>query len=147
MRHGQAGNGFPDEIRELTSRGEDEVKQVVGFLKSQNTDLCTIWHSPLKRACQTADIACRLLSLKNPPQMKTGFGPSDSAENAVDMISEFFLKVKNQNLFIVSHLPLLPQIVEIMVGKNVLFQTADCLVLLQDEKKNWVIHDMIRQIF
>lgn len=145
MRHGQAGNDFPDEIRALTSRGEKEVLQVAKFLQSQKTHLCALWHSPLTRACQTANIVGNVLKPKNPPQIKSGFSPNDSAQIAVDAIEEFFIKVQNQNLFIVSHLPLLPQIVELMIGKNVSFQTSNCLVLLQDEKKKWIVHDMIRQ--
>lgn len=145
MRHGQAGNGFPDEIRMLTSVGEKEVLQVSRFLQSRKTQLCALWHSPLTRACQTAKIVEDVLKPKNPPQIKSGFAPNDSAHIAVDAIEEFFMKVKNQNLFIVSHLPLLPQIVELMIGKSVSFQTSDCLVLLQDEKKQWVASDMIRQ--
>lgn len=58
LRHGQAEAQITsDEVRQLTAKGREETKKMLGAFAAQMQPLDAIWASPLIRAQQTARIA------------------------------------------------------------------------------------------
>jgi phosphohistidine phosphatase len=79
LRHAEAEPGEADADRRLTRKGEKQVDQLATFLRKHEVeiDIREIWHSPLLRAVQTAEIFRRELDLTIPLHEAPGLRPED----------------------------------------------------------------------
>jgi phosphohistidine phosphatase len=58
-RHADAENGYPDEARQLTAKGQTQSKRIAGWLDARLPKDALILVSPAARAQQTAKALCR----------------------------------------------------------------------------------------
>ena len=76
VRHAHALDGDDDAVRPLSPKGRAQVKQLARFLHpSGGFAPAEIWHSPLVRAHQTADLLARRLKLRVPRRPIAGLIP------------------------------------------------------------------------
>jgi len=78
LRHAEAEDTYPDPARRLTSKGRKSIETLSGFLKKKEfADVGEVWHSPLVRAIQTAELFAELLKIKAPLIETDGLRPED----------------------------------------------------------------------
>ncbi len=119
LRHGKAGEGYPDAIRELTEHGRNEVADVMALRADELGELGLVLHSPLVRARQTADLV--LASLDTQPEVRECdlIKPESSAEVFCD-----FLAAEFQDVLICSHNPFVADLVSYLTGHLTAMPTA-----------------------
>ncbi|QYY36196.1 phosphohistidine phosphatase SixA [Ruficoccus sp. ZRK36] len=79
MRHAEAEDSYPDESRELTSKGEKTIRKLCQSLKAREFEnVQALCHSPLTRAVQTATLFKKYLELPQPLQERSGLRPGDN---------------------------------------------------------------------
>jgi phosphohistidine phosphatase len=129
FRHGHAASPGGDTPSLLTQRGEKEVSQMALEMKRRGVIIEKIWHSPKDRAKQTAEILRTILMI--PPtqvEEKEELTPDGDAQIIFQEVS----KEKCSALLIVSHLPFLPELTDILLGDSSdepLFPTAGAAAL------------------
>ncbi len=146
-RHGEASfDAESDFSRPLTARGAEQtralVKQNLAFLE----DLSQIWASPLLRAQQTARIYQELLRCE--VQTQPFITPDSSPKQVLRQLS----KAGIDNLLLVSHQPLVGELVSLLIEGNTYqphpFTTSELLVLeyeLLEAGLAYMAHDLIPQ--
>ncbi|HVU38777.1 MAG TPA: phosphohistidine phosphatase SixA [Opitutales bacterium] len=79
LRHAEAEPGDSDADRRLTRKGEKQTEQLAKFLRKHEVelDIREIWHSPLVRAVQTAEIFKNEVGLEAPLLEAPGLRPAD----------------------------------------------------------------------
>jgi phosphohistidine phosphatase len=79
LRHADAEPGEPDATRRLTRKGEKQVEHLADFLRKHEVelDIREVWHSPLVRAVQTAEIFQKELKLDAPLMEAPGLRPEE----------------------------------------------------------------------
>jgi phosphohistidine phosphatase len=79
LRHAEAEPDEPDVNRRLTRKGEKQVAELAAFLRKREVELeiREIWHSPLLRAMQTAELFRAELGLEAPLLEAPGLRPGD----------------------------------------------------------------------
>lgn len=103
LRHAEAELGFPDELRRLTQKG-NEQSQVLGkfFKKQKSPTPDVIWHSGLERAEATALKFLEGFQDEIPLERLDFLKPSGSAAILIQK-----LKTQSKSILLVSHNPLL----------------------------------------
>lgn len=92
-RHAHAGPGDPDDLRELTSRGRAEARELATRLGGERRPPALVLTSPLLRARQTAAVVADALraELRVEPRLAPGATASDVtavlAATAVDTVA------------------------------------------------------------
>lgn len=138
VQHGEAKSEVEDPERHLTCKGKEESKKVAKFLLKTNLKVDIIIHSPKIRAKETALIFADIL---NPPRgviQGENLSPLDSPEFWAEK-----LKVEENNIMLVGHLPHLSKLVSFLLTKDenkeiVKFRYSSCLVLLREEKNFYI---------
>jgi phosphohistidine phosphatase len=115
LRHGDAENGFPDSLRELSVKGQQQAITIANQHLQSLTSLDSIITSPLVRASQTAELLMSEAAIDCPLQITNCLLPSAQIE-AVEQLLE---KNSGQTILLVDHLPLLDQLINYFVGDNV----------------------------
>ena len=79
LRHAEAEPGEPDATRNLTRKGEKQVEHLAAYLRKHEVelDMAEIWHSPLVRAVQTAELLAKELDLDLPLLEAPGLRPEE----------------------------------------------------------------------
>lgn len=113
MRHGHAVPDAPggDAARPLTREGERVVDSVGRALRAMAVRPDVVWHSPFVRARQTAERVAAALEVRNLVEQE-GITPLGSARVVADEI----FAANARRLFVVSHLPLLPEVCAELLG-------------------------------
>tara|TARA_R110001592_G_scaffold152614_2_gene380249 strand:- start:8862 stop:9332 length:471 start_codon:yes stop_codon:yes gene_type:complete len=110
LRHGQAeAMAVSDPQRALTEQGRVEVAVVARLLEEKQLD--TILASPYLRAQQTAAIVSRHLARDKGIATAAWLTPEDEPRHVLDFLAE---RVE-QHLLLVSHQPLLGQLISLLV--------------------------------
>jgi len=135
MRHGEAVAGAPDNMRRLSTRGEQEVTLMAGWLGDRVAHSALgplrIIASPYMRAQQSADAVASVLG----GQVETyeGITPDDSPSAVCDWL---MAQPDSDSLLLVSHMPLLGELTGILTrghaGFGVSFATAGVAELSAD---------------
>lgn len=119
MRHGDAAPGFggPDYMRALTPLGVKQARAQGEMLQSAQPKVDSIFHSPYKRAIQTADEVNDFLNL----QMSScdHLVPGGSVSGVLDTIAGI-----EQHLLLVCHLPIIAEIAQAITGRDLAFYPA-----------------------
>jgi phosphohistidine phosphatase SixA len=103
MRHGHSISPEPGKPKALSERGEKDAKAMGKALKKRNAAPAAIWHSPLPRAIQTAELVAE--QLKFPAEEMREKKELVPEGNATFTLREVY--EQTQDLLIVSHLPFL----------------------------------------
>ena len=78
IRHAHAEDAPNDAVRPLSRRGRHQAERLADFLKGGETaPPDEIWHSPLLRARETAEIVAGALQWKAPLRVAEGLLPDD----------------------------------------------------------------------
>ena len=135
MRHGEAVAGAPDNLRRLSTRGEQEVTLMAGWLAdrvaSKELGRLRIIASPYTRAQQSA----RAIARASGGDIETykGITPDDSPDSVCEWL---MTQPDSDNLLLVSHMPLLGGLTGVLTrgraGFGVSFATAGVAELSAD---------------
>ncbi len=112
MRHGHAAPDAlgGDAARPLTSAGAHDVGCVARALATTGVRADAMWHSPFLRARQTAERVAAVLETRLVEN--AGLTPQGSARALADEV----FAANARRLFLVSHLPLLPELCAELLG-------------------------------
>ena len=124
LRHGKAGEGFPDSVRELTPRGRRDVAMVVSHRADDLSVLEKVVHSPLVRAGQTAQIALENLTIRPGVVESDLITPDSDVEEFCD-----YLAGESEVQMICTHNPFVADLVSYLTGKSISMPTASLAAL------------------
>jgi phosphohistidine phosphatase len=116
LRHGQAElQKTTDDARALTEKGCLDTKTVVSSRLKYLQQVTQIWASPLVRAQQTAQIAADLL-----PALPINTSPLIIPEGNLTAVMDWLqtITTENQSVLLVSHQPLVGDLVNSLCGKS-----------------------------
>ncbi len=111
MRHGRAAGSSPsgDAGRPLTDEGAEGIERVAQFAVTAGWRPDEMWHSPYLRAIQTAERVHRRTG--GARSVDEGLVPNGRPSNIADA-----LRLASGSVFVVSHLPLLPAVLDELFG-------------------------------
>lgn len=135
LRHATARDTFPDNERQLSNFGWEQLETISKFIDSTHfCDVAQIWHSPYLRAVQTAETFKEKVKIDAPLMEISTITPEDNPYEVARMASS--LSCFGKDLMIVSHNPLLENLTDILLdgthrGGRVVFDTCAlaCLTL------------------
>ncbi|MDP3921023.1 MAG: phosphohistidine phosphatase SixA [Candidatus Omnitrophota bacterium] len=116
MRHGEAVSDHVDPQRPLSERGRAQTASVAAYLRQTGIKLQEVWHSTELRAKETAEGLVRVMELPLSCQEKKGLAPNDPAGPVADLLQEYAIHHPDGSIMLVSHLPFLPNLVEILLS-------------------------------
>lgn len=138
IRHGDAlsvyeANVQTDDLRPLSGKGIERIKQAGLNLKKDGFNPDIIISSPYLRAKQSAQIISEIFNLNN-----IYFLESLALSNGVgDTITDIIKLSKNKNSIIIGHMPLLSEIVFHLTDESFVFRPAAYIhIKLQDGNAN-----------
>jgi len=109
----QHGLSLPEDIdpeKPLSPQGKEQTQGVAEFLKGKNFQVDELWHSPKKRAVQTALIISENI-LCSHVQERKDLNPLDPVK---DLPRE--IESSDKDLMIVGHLPFLQNLASLLLG-------------------------------
>ena len=108
-RHAEAEDGFPDEERRLTPKGEKQAEKMAAWLKNRLPDNVGIIASPTKRTRQTAEaLSADYKALKQ-------IGPGATV---ADILSAAGWPTENEAVVVVGHQPAIGEVCAHLLSKN-----------------------------
>ena len=110
MRHGEAEYQQDDGERVLTESGIEGVHKMAQYCKDMDVSAPQLWHSPVKRACQTAQIMHDTVMSDVEMNVENCIVPEGDVDMARDLI-----EACDDDLWIVSHLPFVDRLVSTLV--------------------------------
>lgn len=114
FRHAEAEDSSPDELRELTPKGEKTVGKLCSHLKAKTFEnVVKIEHSPLVRAAQTASLLKSGMHLPQPLHERDGLTPWD---NPLRLLPE--LAATDKDILYVGHNPHLSILADALMLKS-----------------------------
>ena len=127
LRHGKAADGIPDALRELKTRGREDVRKVVESRKSELLGIDKIQSSSLVRAEQTAAIVADLLDYSGEVVENVHLTPWARP-------SDFMATIEDDagDLLVVSHQPFVSDLVSYLANEDIWMPTSS-LVCLEAE--------------
>lgn len=139
IRHAHAVDAADDSIRPLSPRGRDQVDALGAFLKKSAVFAPeAIWHSPLVRARETAELLVRKMKLKTPLSLMPGLEPDDDPAGVVRRIAS-----AASPLAIVGHEPQLSAVATLLIRGQAAppaFVMKKCAALaLEGEGRFWMV--------
>jgi phosphohistidine phosphatase len=112
IRHAHAVDAAENPQRPLSNRGRDQVRTMAAFLKQSGAlDTDEIWHSPLARSVETAELFVKKLKLKSKLVEIDNIEGDDDPRLIANR-----LKSRRQPLAIVGHDPHLSALVSLLVA-------------------------------
>jgi phosphohistidine phosphatase len=144
MRHADAVSDEEDPVRPLSRKGREQVGRVCALLKKNPAfKPDEIWHSPLARSRETADLLAKGLGLKAPLMGVAGISPDDDPSRIAAV-----LDAAEGDIAVVGHEPHLGVLASIMVhgpdrsGVFYPFPKASVLALTREGKRwrsEWLV--------
>ncbi len=145
-RHGEASFNAPsDGERPLTPHGVGQTRNVAKQCAAELQEVSAIWASPLRRAQETANVFSRHLGIEIITQ--PFLMPDSDPQRVVDKLSA---AAEESTLLIVSHQPLVGELVSLLVAGNIYesypFSTSELVTLefeqfgagLAKQRKNYL---------
>ena len=131
IRHAHALDGENDAARPLSPKGRKQIHSVAKLLrKAEAFEAREIWHSPLRRAHETASVLVQQLHRRVPIKEVAGLKPSD----AIDTIAEKLGDLRRP-VAVVGHEPHLSALASLLVtgsAEPIRFKMKKCAVLRLD---------------
>jgi phosphohistidine phosphatase len=144
MRHADAVSDEENPVRPLSRKGRDQVARVCAFLrKNPGFKPGEIWHSPLARSRETAELLAKGLGLRATLKLVGGISPDDDPSGVAAA-----LDAAEADVAVVGHEPHLGVLASLMVagpersGVFFPFPKAGVLALSRDGKRwrsEWLI--------
>ena len=139
VRHAHAREADDDAARPLSQRGCRQVRTLAKFLAtSRPVQPAEIWHSPLLRARQTAQLLTKFLRLAAPLIETAGLAPFDDPRIVARRINPL-----RRDVAIVGHEPHLSALASLLVAGSAAppaFALKKCAVLaLERAPASWVV--------
>ena len=139
IRHAHAVDGEVDAARPLSKRGEQQVRDLADFLRrSESFQPDEIWHSPLVRARETAQLLAQRLKLAAPLALMPDLEPGDDPRAVARRI-----KATSHSLAVIGHEPHLSALASLLVvGKPEApaFVMKKCAALaLEGAGSSWMV--------
>ena len=117
LRHALPKETFPDEERELSDFGLEQISTLSKTLsKDVFCNVAQVWHSPFVRATHTAKLFAERMEISAPLLSSETLTPMSNPENVVKQISS--LCCFCADLLIVAHNPLLESIAQILLDEK-----------------------------
>ncbi len=111
MRHADAVSDDEDPVRPLSARGREQVASVCAALRKRTGFApAEVWHSPLARSRETADLLALGLGLPAPRVLKPGLEPDDNPEGMAQLLA-----AEGRDIAVVGHEPHLGILAALMV--------------------------------
>jgi phosphohistidine phosphatase len=119
LRHGEAvpHESKPDFERELTARGERQSAAAGEALARLGVELAGCYTSPLVRARQTAELACKPLNVT--PEDRDALGKEFDVETVLELLAEHG---EGEKILLVGHNPSFEQVVLDLTGARIDFK-------------------------
>jgi phosphohistidine phosphatase len=146
MRHADAVSDEVNPVRPLSPKGREQVARVCAVLqKVPSFAPVEIWHSPLARSRETADLLAKGLGLQVPLILKPGLEPEDDPSNILSVLEGL-----EGDVAAVGHEPHLGVLASLMVhgpvrsGVYYPFPKAAVLALSRDGKRwrsEWLVRN------
>lgn len=139
IRHAHALSSAEDSERPLSKKGRGQIRSVTAFLKARGALQCTeVWHSPLARSLETAQLFVKRLELRAKLVEVNGLeGDADPSAIAGR------LKGRRQSLAIIGHEPHLSALASLLVAGAKTpsrFMLKKCAVVaLESIKGQWTV--------
>lgn len=112
IRHAEAADTAPDFSRALTARGRHQVQLLASFLaRTKAFRPAEVWHSPLVRARETAEVLVRELGIGAPLKEVAGITPEDDPHAMVQTLGRLMRPVA-----LVGHEPYLSALASLLVA-------------------------------
>lgn len=127
LRHGKAGEGYPDEVRELTARGREDVASVINRRAEIFDSLEKIQASSLVRAQQTAQIVKACLAFEGAIETNDSLTPWGSPTELLNSLND-----EVSATLLASHQPFVSELVEHLTGERIAMPTS-ALVAIEME--------------
>jgi phosphohistidine phosphatase len=141
VRHAHATEAADDAARPLSAKGRAQVRALAKFLRTTTNDAfapAEIWHSPLVRSRETAELLARRLKLTAPLKLTPGLEPEDDPRAAAERIA-----AARKPIAVVGHEPQLSAVASLLVAGRaapVAFAMKKCAVLaLERDGTNWIV--------
>ncbi|MFD0966375.1 phosphohistidine phosphatase SixA [Seminibacterium arietis] len=144
MRHGEAeARSTSDEERHLTMRGKTQAKEQGQWLKSMNVELDKVLVSPYVRTQDTFFQINEIYqnSLIDKQEIWKGITPDGNSSNVVNYLILLF-KQKYQSVLLLSHLPLVSEIVTELCGKNPASFYPSTIVQIEFDGQNAIVEQI-----
>jgi phosphohistidine phosphatase len=114
VRHAHAVGADEDPVRPLSPRGRDQVLALADFLRRSGQFLpVEVWHSPLMRSRQTAELLVRQMRLAAPLTLMPDLEPEDDPRAALRRI-----RATTHSVAIVGHEPHLSALATLLIGSR-----------------------------
>jgi phosphohistidine phosphatase len=111
MRHADAVPDEDDPRRPLSEKGRGQVARACSALEKRGGFApAQIWHSPLLRSVETAELLAKGLGLPPPLVLKAGLGPDDNPSSIASL-----LEAESSDVAVVGHEPHLGILASAMV--------------------------------
>jgi phosphohistidine phosphatase len=136
VRHGKAQPKEKDPNKSLSTQGRSVTRKTGLFLKEKQFIVEAVWHSPKKRAVETAEIIVQNLSCDQIEE-RDDLNPNDPAGKFPKEIEKL-----NKELMVVGHLPFLQKLLSLLLtGKQNLdlVEFINSGVVCLEFKENWKI--------
>ncbi len=125
IRHGDATRGLPDEDRELSPLGRQELQTTSKILALSALESPIIIHSPLKRALQSAEIIKQRVYPSSTLTTVAFIKPEDKTAEIVT-----WLGLQKKDSIIVSHMPFLGALLAALTDETEYgFETGELVLL------------------
>lgn len=135
VRHAHADDGERDAIRPLSRKGHRQIRAISRFLSEHDAfEVEEIWHSPLRRAQETAKLLAGRLRLTAQLREKAGLKPQDDPHSISRRLRQLAGPVA-----IVGHDPHLSALASLLVAGSAVpshFVLKKCAVLRLDRSGN-----------
>lgn len=113
VRHGRAKSSNEHPERPLTAEGEASIEKLGNLLNEKSLGIQKIWHSGILRAKQTAEILSKKIHYSGDLIEMITLSP-ESNPNTMHIA----LNAEMENVLIVSHLPFLEYLYNLMITGN-----------------------------
>jgi phosphohistidine phosphatase len=121
LRHAHAVGEDEDPERPLSPHGREQVRALVDFLQPRGgIRVERVWHSPLLRARQTAELFCEGLDIRAQARTIDGLLPYDDIRGIARRLSGF-----GYPLLVVGHEPHFGRLTSMLVCGNVDQEVVD----------------------
>ena len=139
MRHGEALSPDKDPERGLTDGGKIKIEQLAQHLKEKGIHFSQVFHSPKKRARETAEIMASIISPNTVLSVHKHISPNDDPQHLIADINDW-----NKDTLIASHLPFVPNLVTTLTREDVFlsgisFETGTVVCIERNEQADWSI--------
>ena len=139
IRHAHALDGADDAARPLSGKGRTQVKRLASFLRASGAFAPEeIWHSPLVRARQTAELLAERLKLDAPRREVTGLAPMDDPRVIAQRLAR-----EKRALALVGHDPHMSALASLLVAgamERPVFELKKCSMLaLEHTAGCWLV--------